>query len=33
MKFDDVPIWVSNKEENRSVRQFYGLGDSDRMSG
>ena len=33
MKFDDVTVWISNKEENRPVRQLYGLGDCDSTSG
>ena len=33
MKFDDVTVRISKKEENCPVRQLYGLGDCDLTSG
>ena len=27
VKFDDVTVWISNKEENCPIGQFYSFGD------
>ena len=33
MKFDDVTVWIPNKDENCPVWQLYGLGDWNLKSG